>query len=150
MRPGHRHRARRAVLQALYQWQLTQQAPTEIARQFSADAGLEDADREYFHRLLSEVPQRQEALDRHLAPYLDRALAEVDPVERAILRIGAYELEFYPEIPYRVVLDEAIELAKVFGAEHGHRYVNAVLDKLAHELRADEIRAGRTPAPTTV
>ncbi len=150
MSRGNRHRARRAVLQALYQWQLTQQAPTEIVRQFSADAGLEEADREYFHRLLSEVPQRREALDRHLAPYLDRALAEVDPVERAILRIGAYELEFYPEIPYRVVLDEAIELAKVFGAEHGHRYVNAVLDKLAHELRADEVRAERTRAPSTV
>lgn len=150
MRSGSRHRARQAVLQALYQWQLTQQTPSEIAQQFSSEAKLEELDQEYFQRLLSEVPRCQEALDRHLAPHLDRALAEVDPIERAILRIGAYELEFQPEIPYRVVLDEAIELAKVFGAEHGHRYVNAVLDKLAHELRADEVRGGRTQAPSTV
>lgn len=146
MTRGPRHKARRAVLQALYQWQLTQQCPSEIAQQFSREGGLDRIDREYFQELVAAVPLRHEALDRRLGPHLDRSLEEVDPVERAILRIGAYELEHHPEIPYRVVLDEAIELAKTFGAEHGHRYVNAVLDKLALELRAEEVRASRSPS----
>lgn len=135
---GSRHKARRSAVQALYQWQLTQQEPTEIESHFLLDHEMNGIDVEYFHHLVREIPLHRHELDDHIIPHLDRELMEVDPVERAILRIGTYELEFHPEIPYRVVLNEAVELAKVFGAEHGHKYVNAILDKVAFELRAQE------------
>ena len=130
--------ARQAAVQALYQWQLTGQTPEDIETHFISDHELKDVDVEYFHRLLREVPLRLHELDDHLTPYLDRGIEEVDPVERAILRLGAFELEFCLEIPYKVVINEAVELAKTFGAEHGHKYVNAVLDKVAGKLRKTE------------
>lgn len=136
---GSRHKARRSAVQALYQWQLTQQAPSDIENHFILDHTMDDVDVDYFHHLVREVPLRQHELDDHLVPYLDRDIGDVDPVERAILRIGAYELEFRPEIPYKVIVNEAVELAKTFGAEHGHRYVNAILDRVALDLRAREI-----------
>ncbi len=139
MSGGSRNRARQAAVQALYQWQLTQQPPDEIESHFINDHELQGVDLEYFHRLVREVPLHLHELDDHLIPHLDRDIEEVDPVERAILRIGAFELEFHPEIPYKVVLNEAVELAKTFGAEHGHKYINAVLDKVASHLRAGEI-----------
>lgn len=146
---GSRHKARRAAVQALYQWQLTQQPPDEIEVHYSLDHELAGVDVDYFHQLVSEIPLHRHELDDHLAPHLDRELEEIDPVERAILRIGVYEFEFHPEIPYKVVLDEAVELAKTFGAEHGHRYVNAVLDKVALELRAAEVQASRADSSST-
>ncbi len=136
---GGRHKARRSAVQALYQWQMTQQAPGEIESHFIEDGSLKDMDVEYFHHLVREIPAHLPQLDSHLAPHVDRGIAEIDPVERAILRLGAFELEFHPEIPYRVVLNEAVELAKTFGAEHGHKYVNAVLDRVALTLRAPEV-----------
>jgi len=139
-----RHKARRAAVQALYQWQLTEQPPDEIENHFIMDHETDDVDLEYFHHLVREIPLHQHELDDHLAPNLDRELTDIDPVELACLRIGAFELEFHPEIPYKVVLDEAVELAKTFGAEHGHRYVNAVLDRVAAALRAEEVRNHRT------
>ena len=142
---GSRHKARRAAVQALYQWQLTQQAPGDIEDHFILDHEMNDVDLEYFHHLVREVPLHLHELDDHIAPHLDRDLSEVDPVERAILRIGAYEFEFHPEIPYKVILNEAVELAKTFGAEHGHKYVNAILDKVAAGLRSGEIQAARAP-----
>jgi transcription antitermination protein NusB len=144
---GSRHRARRAAVQALYQWQLTEQEPGEIEGHFILDHDMHDVDVEYFHHLIREIPLRLHELDDHLIPGLDREIEEVDPVERAILRIGAYELEFHPEIPYKVVLNEAVELAKTFGAEHGHKYVNAVLDRTAAELRPEEVQQSRSAAP---
>lgn len=142
---GSRHKARRSAVQALYQWQLTQQLPSEIESHFLADDSLKDIDLEYFHHLVREIPAHLRELDDHLAPHVDRGIGEIDPVERAILRLGAFELEFHPEIPYRVVLNEAVELAKTFGAEQGHKYVNAVLDRVALALRAQEVRA---PGPS--
>ncbi len=139
MSGGSRNRARQAAVQALYQWQLTQQPPDQIETHFINDHELNGVDLEYFHHLVREVPLHLHELDDHLIPHLDRDIEEVDPVERAILRIGAFELEFHPEIPYKVVLNEAVELAKTFGAEHGHKYINAVLDKAAGQLRAAEI-----------
>lgn len=136
---GGRHKARRSAVQALYQWQMTQQAPGEIESHFIEDDSLKDMDVDYFHHLVREIPAHLPQLDNHLAPHVDRGIAEIDPVERAILRLGAFELEFHPEIPYRVVLNEAVELAKTFGAEHGHKYVNAVLDRVALTLRAPEV-----------
>ena len=146
MNKGSRHKARRAAVQALYQWQLTQQAPGDIEDHFILDHAMDDVDVEYFHHLVREIPLHRHELDDHIIPHLDRDLSEVDPVERAILRLGAFEFEFHPEIPYKVVLDEAVELAKTFGAEHGHKYVNAILDKVALDLRAQEVRAERSSA----
>jgi N utilization substance protein B len=142
--------ARRAAVQALYQWQLTHQAPQDIEIHYSLDHELEGIDVAYFHELVSQIPLHQHELDDQLIPHLDRELEDVDPVERAILRIGAYELEFRAEIPYKVVLNETIKLAKTFGAEHGHKYVNAVLDKVASTLRAREIDEERSPSSTTI
>lgn len=146
MGTGSRHKARRAAVQALYQWQLTRQDPAEIEQHFLLDRDMKDVDVEYFHRLIHEVPRHQHELDDYLSPYLDRDIEEVDPVERAILRLGTYEFEFHPEIPSKVVLNEAVELAKTFGAEHGHKYVNAILDKVAARLRPHELRERRGSA----
>jgi N utilization substance protein B len=143
---GGRRRARAAAVQALYQWQLTEQSPELIEDHFVLDHDTHGMDLEYFHHLVREIPLHRHELDDHLVPHLDRELDEVDPVERAILRLGAYEFEFHPEIPYKVILNEAVELAKTFGAEHGHKYVNAILDKVAAKLRAPEMGAARSPA----
>lgn len=150
MTKGSRHKARRAAVQALYQWQLTQEPPGGVEAHFGLEQEFAGIDMEYFQQLLSEIPRHRPDLDQSLRPHVDRALEDIDPVERAILWLGAYELEFHPEIPYRVVLDEAVELAKTFGAEHGHRYVNAVLDKLALRIRATEIEASQAGSSTPV
>ncbi len=140
MLQGGRHKARQAAVQALYQWQLTEQAPDEIEDHFILDHEMGDVDMEYFDYLVREVPLHVHELDDHILPFIDRAIDDIDPVERAILRIGAYELEFHREVPCKVVLNEAIELSKTFGAEHGYQYVNAVLDKIAAKLRASELK----------
>lgn len=140
-RRGSRHKARRAAVQAIYQWELTDDAPAKIEDHYLVDHKMDEIDVEYFHYLIREIPLHIHELDDHLIPHIDREIDEIDPVERAILRIGVYEFEFHPEIPYKVVLDEAIELTKVFGAEHGHKYVNAILDKVAAVLRAKEMQA---------
>lgn len=128
-------------MQALYEWQLTGQDPATIASQFLADQDLPKADPGYFQELVHRVPVLAEEIDAAFAPFLDRPLAQVDPVERAILRIGGYELMQRPDIAYRIVINEAVELAKLFGAEQGHRFVNGVLDKLAHSVRKAEFPA---------
>lgn len=132
--------ARHKAVQALYQWQVSRQDMNEIDAQFSEEQDMRKVDIAYFQELLHQVPKRLEELDAQIAPALDRTLAEVDPVERAILRIGAYELQFRPEIPYRVVINEAIEMAKTFGGEQGYKYVNSVLDKVARTLRVTEMK----------
>ncbi len=133
--------SRRCAVQALYQWELTAQEPGEVSRLFPADQDMAQADAAYFDDLFCGAVRQAEDLDAELAPLLDRAVAELDPVERAILRLGAYELAAHPEVPYKVVINEAVELAKRFGGEQGHRYVNGVLDKVAGKLRAAERRA---------
>lgn len=143
MAAGSRNKARQAAVQALYQWQLTGQAPADIERHFISDQNLSGVDTEYFRELVREVPARLGAIDAALAPHLGRDIGEVDPVERAILRIGAYEFAARAEIPYRVVLNEAVELAKTFGADQGHKFINGVLDKVAAQLRAPEVTAPR-------
>lgn len=136
-----RKRARRLALQALYQWDLGGQAPEDIAVQFLASDELGKADADYFQELLTQISTQASELDAQLAPLIERPMHEIDPVERAILRIGVYELEQRVDIPYRVVINEAVELAKTFGAEQGHRFVNGVLDKLAARLRMAEVSA---------
>ena len=136
-----RSRARRYALQALYQWQLTGQDVRSIESQFLEDEELAKADVGLFVDLLRGVPGALKGLDEALSPFLDRPVGQIDPVERAALRIGAFELSRHLDVPYRVVINEAVELAKLFGAEQGHRYVNGVLDKLARRLRPEETSA---------
>ena len=136
-----RSRARRRALQALYQWQITGQEASDILRQFRAVQDLRGVDEEYFETLLRGVIDRYHALDEELQVFLDRPIDQVDPMERATLRIGAFELLHCRELPFRVVLDECVDLAHRFGAEQGHSYVNAVLDKAAQRWRSDEIQA---------
>ncbi len=133
-----RSRARRAVLQALYQCQLSGQTPNEVEAQFVAEQPLKHVDLDYFQQLLRNIPVHLDELDAALAPSLDRPVSQLDPIEKAILRIGAFELVHRPEVPWRVVINEAVELAKSFGAEQSHKYVNGILDKMAHEIRATE------------
>ncbi len=129
-----RSRARRLALQALYQWQMAGQDLKDIEAQFLAEVKGE-LDVAYFRELLHNIPRRLETIDAHLLPFLDRPLERIDPVERALLRMGAYELLYRPDIPYKVAINEAVELAKRFGAEQSYRYINGVLDKLAREVR---------------
>jgi N utilization substance protein B len=130
--------ARKLAMQALYQWQLTKQTATEIKKQYleGEDAGGVDA--EHFSELVSAGIEQHEAITTALAPFLDRPLEQLDPVEAAILLIGVYELQQRQDIPYRVVINEAVELCKRFGATDAHKYINAVLDRAARELRSAE------------
>jgi N utilization substance protein B len=133
-----RSRARRRALQALYAWQMSGSHMNAVIEQFRHEQDMEVADLEYFEDLLHGVEGHVDELDASLRPHLDREVAQVDPIERAALRLAAYELKFRPDVPYRVILNEAIEVTKRFGADHGHSYVNGVLDKLAGELRTVE------------
>ncbi|HEY3519820.1 MAG TPA: transcription antitermination factor NusB [Rhodanobacteraceae bacterium] len=136
--PAARSRARRRALQALYAWQMSGSNARAVIEQFRHEQDMQVADLEYFEDLVRGVDEHRAELDAGLAPFLDRGIEQVDPIERATLRLGAYELKHRPDVPYRVVLNEAIELVKRFGSEHGHTYVNGVLDKLAREWRSAE------------
>jgi transcription antitermination protein NusB len=125
-------------MQALYQWQITRYEPKDILLQYRDDPELEKADREYFRELFLGVTDEVGELDELLAGYMDRSVAELDPVERAILRLAAFELKERVDIPYRVVINEAVELTKKFGATDAHKFVNGVLDKLGRQLRGPE------------
>jgi N utilization substance protein B len=141
MRTSPRRRAREFVLQGLYQRQLSGNAAAAIRAQIAEASGFPKADGAYFDELWNGVAAEFDALVALCAPYLDRKAAELSPVERAILVLGAWELKHRLEIPYRVVINEAVELAKSYGGTDGHKYVNGVLDKMAGELRAAEIAA---------
>jgi len=135
-----RSRARRRALQAIYAWQMSGSKMNAVIDQFRHEQDMEVADLEYFEDLLRGIEQHVAELDEALTPYIDREVGQIDPIERAALRIAAYELKFRPDVPYRVVINEAIEVTKRFGADHGHSYVNGVLDKLASQLRGTEKR----------
>jgi transcription antitermination protein NusB len=147
--PKARHAARQRVLQALYQWQLTGQAIEIIESQFLVDMNQTDlsfseeevqevilADLPYFKRLLNGITQQVTQLDQLFRKFLDRDINVLDPIELAILRIGCYELNYCPDVPFKVAINEAVELAKKFGAEQSHKYVNGILDKLVQHKRA--------------
>ena len=142
--PVTRARARRRALQAVYAWQMSGGEVGQVIAQFAHEQAHEVADLEYFEDLVRGVERNRADLDAALAPYLDRGVAEVDPIERAVLRIAAYELRQRPDVPYRVVIDEALRTAKRFGSEHGHTYINGVLDRASGEWRAAEVQAGRS------
>jgi N utilization substance protein B len=136
-----RTNARKAAVQALYQWQMTGQSLIEIEGQFLEEERLKDAQKSYFTELFHGVPKNLEAIDQALSEFVDRPVDMIDPVERAILRIGVYELVNRLDMPYRVVLNEGINLAKYFGADGSHKYVNGILDKVAQQKRAVEIKS---------
>jgi N utilization substance protein B len=129
------------LIQALYQWELSRDDPGEILVQFTDLRDLGSADVDYFRELMRAIPAEVERLDAAIEPLLQRSLALVDPVERSILRLACYELHERWEVPARVVIDEAVELAKRFGAHEGHRFINGVVDRLAHRIRVHELGA---------
>jgi transcription antitermination protein NusB len=139
-----RTNARQSAVQALYQWQMTGQNVNEIEQQFYLDENFKNVQRSYFKELLHGVPQQLSQLDAALAEFVDRPVKEIDPVERAILRIGVYELLNRPDVPYKVIVNEGINLAKRYGATDSHKYVNSILDKVAQTRRPDETRAGKS------
>ena len=134
---AQRRKARTLIVQALYQWYISKSDPLEIEAQFHEQNGGK-IDWEYFSEVFLEIPKQQEALDKHISPLLDRELNSLDPVEKALLYLGTFELANRIDIPYRVVINECVELAKTFGATDGHKYINGVLDKLAKNLRSVE------------
>jgi N utilization substance protein B len=138
-----RARARRTAVQALYQWDLTNQPVDSIIKEFESErAELRKADKDYFRRIVSGVVEHRDVIARGLNGLLDRSLMELDPVERAILLLGTYELMFQLELPWRVVVNESVDLAKMFGAEQSYKYINGVLDAAARQLRAEEAGTG--------
>ena len=139
--PWARRRARRLLAQALYQWQLGGADASEIERQFRSTDEFARVDAEFFSEVLRGVVECAEALDARIAPLLDRRLSELDHVERALLRLGTFELCHRIDVPWRVVIDECVALARTFGAEQSHKYINAVLDAIARSERAAEVAA---------
>jgi transcription antitermination protein NusB len=135
---GARTVARKLALQALYRWQLNSGPWQDLVQEFADDPDMARADADYFRELIVGVCEQSEALDATLAPLLDRKPAELDPIEHAVLLIGSLELQHRPEVPYRVVINEAVGLARRFGATDGYKYINGVLDRAARLWRAQE------------
>lgn len=136
-----RHRARELALQGVYQWRVTAGEEAQIEKQILAERNLGRYDKELFSKLLRGTLSQHTGLEALLAPCLDRPLAELSPVEFSVLLLGAFELSQHLEVPYKVVINEAVELAKTFGGTDGHKYVNGVLDKLAPQVREAEMAA---------
>lgn len=143
-----KQRARKLALQALYQWMMAGHEIVEIEAQFHAAnsvSSMDKVDTEYFSKLLHEVPKHLGQVEDALLPFLDRPIADLTPIELTVLRMGTYELMFCLDIPYRIVLDEWVTLAKEFGSVEGHRYVNGVLNNLARQIRAAEVKLPYAP-----
>lgn len=142
--PAARSRARRRALQAVYAWQLSGNRIDGVIDQFRHEQDMQIADLEYFEALVRGVARSRVELDAAITPFLDREIGRVDPIELAVLRIAAWELRERIDVPYRVIINEALETTKRFGSEHGHTYVNGVLDKLAGSWRSAEYGLGRS------
>ena len=134
-----RSNARKKALQALYQWSMSGNDLSEIEAQFHQEQDMSKVDQDFFHSLLHEVPSQVSELDSLMAAHMDRTCDELDPVEQAILRISTYEMKNRIDVPYKVIIDEAIQLSRSFGADQSHKFINGVLDKLAQQLRKLEI-----------
>lgn len=139
-----RSRARRRAVQAIYAWQVGGNRMISVIEQFRHEQDMEIADLEYFEDLLRGIEKHVADLDTGLKAHLDREVVQLDQIERAVLRLAAYELRHRPDVPYRVVINEAVEVTKRFGSDQGHTYVNGVLDRLAAEWRSAEYRGGGT------
>lgn len=138
-----RRLARSRAVQALYAWHLSSDDLIEIENQFLVDQDMKGVDLDYFKELLHQVPAHLDVIDENITGKIDRAFEELDPIECSIMRIAVYELLHRPDVPYRVVINEAIELAKTFGAVDGYKYVNSIVDHLAQDLRLVEVNANR-------
>lgn len=138
-----RHKARHYAMQALYQWQISHNALQQIELQFRDEYDFSQVDLEFFQELLHEVPAKLGELDTLIEPHIDRPLKDVTPIELALLRIGTYELAHRIDVPFKVAINEAVSLAKKFGAAESHKYINGVLDQLAKQLRSVEIAAAK-------
>ena len=139
---ARRHKARHYAMQALYQWHMAGATLADIEAEFRADYDFSKVDGEYFHTLLHEIPAALDTVEDAFAPFMvERALDELDPIERALLRIGSYELIERIDVPYKVVINEAVNLAKKFGASESHKFINGVLDQVARRHRALEVNA---------
>jgi len=142
--PAARRKARHYAMQALYQWQMAGSTLSDIDAEFCTDNDMTNVDVEYFRELLHEAPKVLSELEESFGPHLqDRALHELDPVTEALLRMSTYELKQRLDVPYKVVINEAVALAKKFGATDSHKFINGVLDRTATTLRAVEVQAGR-------
>jgi transcription antitermination factor nusB len=130
-----RRRARECAVQALYSWAVSQNSPEIVELNFMTEQDMKGVDTPYFRKLFRQTVENVEAVERTMQGYLDRGLEELDPIEKAILRLAVYELQFEADVPYKVVINEAIEVAKVFGADESHKYINGVLDKIAPVVR---------------
>jgi len=140
--PATRRKARHYAMQALYQWHMNEAAPHIIEAEFRTDNDMTHVDTDYLHELIQKVPEQVETLDQSYQPYLqDRALSELDPITQALLRMATYELSFRIDVPYKVVINEAVALGKKFGANESYKFINGVLDHLAPVLRAIEVNA---------
>jgi len=137
LNPALRRKARQMAMQALYQWELSSSSLVGIEREFCEDNDMTKVDVDYFSELLHQVPVMKTELDDLLKPLLDREMGELTPVELTILRLSGYELLKRHDVPYRVIINEGVELAKTFGATDGHKYVNGILDRLAREVRLE-------------
>ncbi|MCK5898001.1 MAG: transcription antitermination factor NusB [Methylococcales bacterium] len=133
-------KARQCAVQALYQWQMTGNDLSLIEMDFIAEERLKGAQKSYFKAIFYGVPKKIEVIDKALEEFVDRDVEKIDPVERAILRLGVYEFMHYLETPYRVIINEGVNLAKTFGAEGSHKYINGILDKVGKKLRHHEIK----------
>ncbi len=138
MKPSPRRKARELAVQAVYSWQLSQNSVTDVEVNFISENSKRRFDIEYFQQLLRGVTQNQSEIDAVISPFVDRPLEEVDHVEKAILRVAVYELKYCVDVPYRVVINEAIELAKAFAADDSHKFVNGVLDKTVGIVRPEK------------
>jgi len=132
--------ARKCAVQALYQWQMTGESLTKIEMSFLEEQRLKGAQKSYFSEIFYGVPKQLNEIDEALAEFVDRPVEKIDPVERAVLRIGVYELINRLDTPYRVIINEGVNLAKCFGADGSHKYVNGILDKISKQKRAVEIK----------
>ena len=130
-----RRRARECAVQALYSWAVSQNSPEIVELNFMTEQDMKGVDTPYFRKLFRQTVENVETVERIMQGSLDRGLAELDPIEKAILRLAVYELQFEADVPYKVVINEAIEVAKVFGADESHKYINGVLDKIAPVVR---------------
>ena len=143
MKVSARSRARQLAVQGLYEWQISANAIDDIVIQCLDAKRGKNIDEKYFEELIYKISSTVDSLNTLLVPFLSRGIDEIDPVERAILQLGAYELTQKIEIPYKVVINEAIELAKTFGAEQSHKFVNGILDKVAEQSRSVEFKANK-------
>ena len=135
---AQRKKARRILMQAIYQWLMTSNEPFEIAAQFREANSLK-VDWDYFDEVFLRIPLCQKAIEKGLESVVDREINTLDMIEKALLYVGVFELTYLRDIPYKVVINECVDLAKTFGASESHKYVNGVLDKLSKRMRADEI-----------